>query len=78
MDEVLRFDNKSSETKTKHKSKRRCRRHANDATENAAAADLAADDDVYHPVICTVCNSEVGVFDKDEVYHFFNVLASYA
>ncbi len=34
--------------------------------------------EVYHPVRCTQCNTEVGVFDKDEVYHFFNVLASYS
>jgi len=33
---------------------------------------------VYHPVVCSVCNSEVAVYDADEVYHFFNVLASYA
>jgi hypothetical protein len=30
----------------------------------------------YHPVRCTVCSTEVGVYDADEVYHFFNVLAS--
>ena len=35
-------------------------------------------DDIYHPVKCDVCNTEVGVYDRDEVYHFFNVLASYA
>ncbi|XP_013781941.1 E2F-associated phosphoprotein-like [Limulus polyphemus] len=33
--------------------------------------------DVYHPVKCFVCNTEVAVIDKEEVYHFFNVLASY-
>ena len=30
----------------------------------------------YHPVRCTQCNTEVAVYDKDEVFHFFNVLAS--
>lgn len=30
-----------------------------------------------HPVRCTECNTVVGVFDRDEVYHFFNVLASH-
>ena len=34
-------------------------------------------DDKYHPVKCTECNTVVAVFDEDEVYHFFNVLASY-
>ncbi|XP_013421403.1 E2F-associated phosphoprotein isoform X2 [Lingula anatina] len=34
-------------------------------------------DDVYYPVKCSECNTEVGVVDKDEIFHFFNVLASY-
>ncbi|XP_035211536.1 E2F-associated phosphoprotein-like [Stegodyphus dumicola] len=33
--------------------------------------------DIYNPVQCSVCNTEVAVYDKDELYHFFNVLASY-
>lgn len=33
--------------------------------------------DAYNPVRCSVCNTEVAVYDKDEIYHFFNVLASY-
>ena len=31
----------------------------------------------YHPVNCTVCNTEVAVFDKEDIFHFFNVLSSY-
>jgi len=34
-------------------------------------------DDVYNPVRCSICNTEVAVYDADEIYHFFNVLASY-
>ncbi|KAM6912168.1 E2F-associated phosphoprotein [Xenentodon cancila] len=34
-------------------------------------------DEVYHPVHCSECFTEVAVFDKDEVYHFFNILASH-
>ncbi|XP_062863475.1 E2F-associated phosphoprotein [Trichomycterus rosablanca] len=33
--------------------------------------------EIYHPVTCTECSTEVAVYDKDEVYHFFNILASY-
>uniref|UniRef100_A0A0B7A202 E2F-associated phosphoprotein n=1 Tax=Arion vulgaris TaxID=1028688 RepID=A0A0B7A202_9EUPU len=33
--------------------------------------------DLFNPVRCTECNTVVGVVDHDEVYHFFNVLASY-
>lgn len=30
------------------------------------------------PVFCTDCNTQVGVMDSEEVYHFFNVLPSAA
>eukprot|EP01112_Ceratiomyxa_fruticulosa_P011115 TRINITY_DN2990_c0_g1_i1.p1 TRINITY_DN2990_c0_g1~~TRINITY_DN2990_c0_g1_i1.p1 ORF type:complete len:172 (-),score=50.36 TRINITY_DN2990_c0_g1_i1:22-537(-) len=33
-------------------------------------------DEVYHPVKCKNCGVEVGVYDLDEVYHFFNVFPS--
>ncbi|NXO03033.1 EAPP protein, partial [Rhinopomastus cyanomelas] len=33
--------------------------------------------EVYHPVRCTECSTEVAVMDKEEVFHFFNVLASH-
>ena len=29
---------------------------------------------VFKPVACNHCNTEVGVIDEDEVYHFFSVL----
>lgn len=32
--------------------------------------------DKFHPVSCEECDTVVGVADMDEVYHFFNVLAS--
>lgn len=31
----------------------------------------------YYPVSCSVCSTEVGVYDSDEVYHFYNTIASY-
>uniref|UniRef100_UPI00398F5112 E2F-associated phosphoprotein n=1 Tax=Pristiophorus japonicus TaxID=55135 RepID=UPI00398F5112 len=37
----------------------------------------AEKDEMYHPVRCAECSVEVAMFDKDEVYHFFNVLASH-
>lgn len=33
--------------------------------------------DVFHPVMCKICNTKVAVYDSDEVYHFFNVVTSY-
>ncbi|KAJ4710476.1 E2F-associated phosphoprotein-like [Melia azedarach] len=35
-----------------------------------------AGDELFKPVSCSVCSTKVGVIDKDEVYHFFNVLPS--
>lgn len=37
---------------------------------------INADDQPYHPVKCSECEAVVAVYDTDEVYHFFNVLAS--
>ncbi|KAK3093334.1 hypothetical protein FSP39_014205 [Pinctada imbricata] len=34
-------------------------------------------DQKLHPVRCNECNTVVAVMDHDEVYHFFNVLASH-
>ena len=56
------------------------------STEGAAAAssertteeeeEREGTPELYHPVRCSECNTEVAVFDKDEVFHFFNVLPS--
>lgn len=35
------------------------------------------EEEKVHPVRCTECNTVVGVFDREEVFHFFNVLASH-
>jgi len=32
----------------------------------------------YHPVVCDNCKTEVAMYDQDEVYHFFNVVASHS
>lgn len=31
----------------------------------------------HYPVSCSICSTEVGVYDSDEVYHFYNTIASY-
>ncbi|XP_015918514.1 E2F-associated phosphoprotein [Parasteatoda tepidariorum] len=38
---------------------------------------FAKPSDVYNPVKCSICNTEVAVYDTEEIYHFFNVIASY-
>ena len=36
-----------------------------------------SDNDIFHSVKCDICTTNVGVYDLDEVYHFFNVLVSH-
>uniref|UniRef100_A0A3B5LB80 E2f-associated phosphoprotein n=1 Tax=Xiphophorus couchianus TaxID=32473 RepID=A0A3B5LB80_9TELE len=69
-DEVLRY-------KTQQEKKPRKRRRGQTA-EGASPRPAGMDsDEIYHPVKCSECSTEVAVFDKDEVYHFFNILASH-
>lgn len=44
------------------------------AQASASASD-AKPSDLYHPVSCSICKTEVAVYDSEEIYHFFNVLA---
>merc|ERR1711865_144314 len=37
-----------------------------------ATVDLE-EEERYRPVRCEHCNTEVGVYDQDEIFHFFNV-----
>lgn len=46
------------------------------AADPATASEGESKGQSYHPVCCEVCSTEVGVFDEDEVYHFFNVIPS--
>ncbi|XP_017291167.1 E2F-associated phosphoprotein isoform X2 [Kryptolebias marmoratus] len=75
-DEVLRYKNQLV-----RKPRKRRRGQKTEAPADEAAASMSAmgmdTDEVYHPVKCSECSTEVGVFDKDEVYHFFNILASH-
>merc|ERR1712179_713862 len=32
---------------------------------------------VFNPVKCDQCDTQVAVYDNDEIYHFFNIVASY-
>ncbi|XP_078134218.1 E2F-associated phosphoprotein isoform X1 [Sander vitreus] len=78
-DEVLRYKTQQEVKPKKNKRKRwsgQTTETPMDVTPDPAPAGMDADE-VYHPVQCTECSTEVAVFDKDEVYHFFNILASH-
>ncbi|GFS56071.1 e2F-associated phosphoprotein [Trichonephila inaurata madagascariensis] len=60
----------NTETLTYPKKKRKFKKENADGTSSC-------EKEVFNPVRCSVCNTEVGVYDAEEIYHFFNVLASY-
>ena len=78
-DEVLRYEpsqQQNSGKKRKKAQKGKLVQHTKEE-DNLTSGD-SAESERYHPVTCVECNSEVAVYDSDEVYHFFNVLASCA
>ena len=79
IEEILRFPEVDQKSKKKRKGKKRKLTEATGTadTETPSTSRDEKTDDIFHPVHCLQCNTEVGVFDKEEVYHFFNVLASY-
>ncbi|XP_061674768.1 E2F-associated phosphoprotein isoform X1 [Syngnathoides biaculeatus] len=66
-EEVLRYKTLAARTPRNRKGK----------TTTAPAGMDAGPDELYHPVQCSECSTEVAVLDKDEVYHFFNILSSH-
>lgn len=78
-DEVLRYKRQEQQQQQgRRRNRRRGQRTETpmDETPEPAPEGMQADE-VYHPVRCSECSTEVGVFDRDEVYHFFNILASH-
>ncbi len=73
-DEVLHYSPKSEKKSRKRKRKSGGASAVMDEDKGEPSQEL--DKEAYHPVRCSECNSEVAVFDKDEVFHFFNVLTS--
>ncbi|OBS68271.1 hypothetical protein A6R68_03187 [Neotoma lepida] len=68
-EEVLRYKNPENRKKKRGAKKMRAN------PEGPVETDV---EEIYHPVMCTECSTEVAVYDKDEVFHFFNVLASHS
>ena len=65
MNETLKFP----QAKTKQKKKKQKLSSSEEAQSET--------DETFRPVKCNECNTVVAVYDSDEIYHFFNVLASY-
>ena len=62
---------------------KRSKKHRNPQAIDAEASTqgqdqtTAAESDLYYPVHCCTCNTQVALYDIDQVYHFFSVLASH-
>lgn len=79
-EQLLRYqDQQKSKNKNKRKRKGRGRGRRGEEEEECPAPPAGLDpEEVYRPVCCSECSTEVAVLDKDEVYHFFNILASHS
>jgi hypothetical protein len=76
-DEQLKYPKNELDKKKFKKSK------LNKVIDSVADIKIDGDDDeqfdLFKPVECINCNTEIGVYDeKEELYHFFNVLASHS
>ena len=71
--EMLAFP---QQNKNKHKKSKKHKQAQNPQAETNNGPSQT-DSEQFNPVRCTECTTEVGVYDTDEVYHFFNVIASY-
>ena len=69
-DELLRYENKRKGKK----------RRIKDGPGKLIPADAEESKmtELYNPVKCGECGTVIAVYDSDEVFHFFNVLASQA
>ena len=81
LDEQLKYArNENNKRKfKKYKKKKQEATEEEDKLENQLTAMSTQEEyDDYRPVSCVECNSNVGVHDeKEEIYYFFNVLASH-
>ncbi|PIK57493.1 putative E2F-associated phosphoprotein-like [Apostichopus japonicus] len=63
--------------KRKWKKKSKSKSNQEDDMEATSSTNDGTEES-YHPVKCAECNTEVAVYDSDEVYHFFNVITGVA
>ncbi|KAM9777812.1 E2F-associated phosphoprotein [Neosynchiropus ocellatus] len=73
-EEVLRYQTKNDRRSRSQKKRRQNQKSAGASEPTPAGMNS---DEIYHPVQCSECSTEVAVLDKDEVFHFFNILASH-
>ena len=76
-DEFLTY--KEPENRVRGRGKKRRRSRTTETTDTGGSSEQIPEvESKYNPVRCQECNTEVAVYDKDEIYHFFNVISSHA
>lgn len=70
---VVNCNTKNEQVPQQNTQKSRRRKRARDCSGTQAGA---VGGETFRQVCCSVCSTEVGVIDEEEVYHFFNVLPS--
>lgn len=55
---------------------RKSRKIVNEENQTKFSFSHSSSSDVFHPVLCKVCKTQIAMYDSEEVFHFFNVLAS--
>lgn len=71
---------KQPEVKSKNNKRQKKKKSQQNSDSTSSTSDnqtVNDDSESVHPVKCTECNTVVAVYDKDEIFHFFNVLASH-
>eukprot|EP00012_Vannella_robusta_P009652 CAMPEP_0206205938 /NCGR_PEP_ID=MMETSP0166-20121206/14557_1 /ASSEMBLY_ACC=CAM_ASM_000260 /TAXON_ID=95228 /ORGANISM="Vannella robusta, Strain DIVA3 518/3/11/1/6" /LENGTH=177 /DNA_ID=CAMNT_0053626131 /DNA_START=49 /DNA_END=582 /DNA_ORIENTATION=+ len=61
------------------KAKKKAKRNQKTKWERVEVDDSSAHapDELYFPVTCAYCETEVAVYDCNEIYHFFNTVSGY-
>ena len=69
---------KKEQKRQSYKQKKQAKSEDSSSSSTPSGAKFVADDqeETFKSVKCTQCSTQVAVYDQDEVYHFFNVLAS--
>lgn len=74
-EQILKYKNKP---KSKRKSKTKQTTNETELVQTEQFEDVSVKStyDEYNAVQCASCNTEVAVYDKEEIFHFYNVLPS--
>lgn len=56
------------------KSRKKRQREGEGASQQGSNVDKPKE--VCHPVLCDVCETRLGLYDIEEIFHFFGVIAS--